>query len=238
MVDAHRTWLEESGQLDRGRRARAERRVREVVERELTRRIWSDAGGAGAVEERRGGRLPGPRDVVLGRAGDRRGDGWTKENRMSRANVGLRLALAIGLVACSVLRLAAQEPLVQLDTLRVDVASPRLGGVPGPVACGGGAHGLRAAYAPGAHGDGGAPVGGRGRRAAPLGGPGRSLPARIDLRAGLGAGGRRTHERSADRPLRPRPDRAARPGGADRGVEGTLPRRSMARTPSGAWSTW
>ena len=42
---------------------------------------------------------------------------------MSRANVGLRLALAIGLVACSVLRLAAQEPLVQLDTLRVDVAS-------------------------------------------------------------------------------------------------------------------
>ena len=49
---------------------------------------------------------------------------------MSRANVGLRLALAIGLVACSVLRLAAQEPLVQLDTIRVDVASRASAGFP------------------------------------------------------------------------------------------------------------
>jgi LAO/AO transport system kinase len=41
-VDRHRAYLESSGELDLRRRARAERRVREVVERELRRRTWSD----------------------------------------------------------------------------------------------------------------------------------------------------------------------------------------------------
>jgi LAO/AO transport system kinase len=42
-VSAHRAWLEASGTLERRRRARAERRVRDVVERELRRRAWTDA---------------------------------------------------------------------------------------------------------------------------------------------------------------------------------------------------
>jgi LAO/AO transport system kinase len=36
-VDAHRVWLEESGQLESRRRARARARVQDVVERELRR---------------------------------------------------------------------------------------------------------------------------------------------------------------------------------------------------------
>ena len=39
---AHRTWLEGTGALERRRRARAERRVKDVVERALRRRVWSD----------------------------------------------------------------------------------------------------------------------------------------------------------------------------------------------------
>ncbi len=40
-LDAHRGWLEESGQLGVRRRARARVRVRDVVERELRRTAWS-----------------------------------------------------------------------------------------------------------------------------------------------------------------------------------------------------
>jgi LAO/AO transport system kinase len=41
-VAAHRVWLEASGALERRRHARAERRVRDVVERALRRRAWTD----------------------------------------------------------------------------------------------------------------------------------------------------------------------------------------------------
>ncbi|MSR36709.1 MAG: methylmalonyl Co-A mutase-associated GTPase MeaB [Gemmatimonadetes bacterium] len=41
-VDAHRVWLEASGTLASRRRARAERRIRDVAERELRRRAWTD----------------------------------------------------------------------------------------------------------------------------------------------------------------------------------------------------
>jgi LAO/AO transport system kinase len=40
-VEDHRTWLEESGQLEARRRERAAGRVRDVVNRELQRRAWS-----------------------------------------------------------------------------------------------------------------------------------------------------------------------------------------------------
>jgi LAO/AO transport system kinase len=40
-IDAHRTWLSESGGLDERRRARARIRVRDVVDRELRRVAWS-----------------------------------------------------------------------------------------------------------------------------------------------------------------------------------------------------
>ena len=43
-VADHRAWLEASGTLEARRRARAERRVRDVVERSLRRRAWSDPG--------------------------------------------------------------------------------------------------------------------------------------------------------------------------------------------------
>ena len=49
-VDRHRAHLESSGQLEARRRARAERRVREVVERELKRRAWSDPEALGRME--------------------------------------------------------------------------------------------------------------------------------------------------------------------------------------------
>ncbi|MGD2067221.1 MAG: methylmalonyl Co-A mutase-associated GTPase MeaB [Gemmatimonadota bacterium] len=51
-VAAHRTHLLESGELQKRRRARAERRVRDVVERALVRRAWSDPG---SVERLRSG---------------------------------------------------------------------------------------------------------------------------------------------------------------------------------------
>jgi LAO/AO transport system kinase len=41
-VDAHRAWLDASGQLAARRRARTERRIRDVAERELRRRAWTD----------------------------------------------------------------------------------------------------------------------------------------------------------------------------------------------------
>jgi LAO/AO transport system kinase len=43
-VQAHRDYLEASGELRVRRRRRAERRIHEVVERELRRRAWSHAG--------------------------------------------------------------------------------------------------------------------------------------------------------------------------------------------------
>jgi LAO/AO transport system kinase len=50
-VDRHRTHLEESGELERRRRARAEARVRDVVDRELRRRAWADAGSGERMTE-------------------------------------------------------------------------------------------------------------------------------------------------------------------------------------------
>ena len=47
-VAAHSTWLDVSGELERRRLARSERRVREVVERALRWRTWKDA----AVQDR------------------------------------------------------------------------------------------------------------------------------------------------------------------------------------------
>jgi LAO/AO transport system kinase len=43
-IDAHRTWLESSGELARRRRGRARRRIRDVVDRELRRVAWSSPG--------------------------------------------------------------------------------------------------------------------------------------------------------------------------------------------------
>jgi LAO/AO transport system kinase len=43
-VDAHRVWLEASGELRTRRRARARGRVRDVVDRELRRAAWASAG--------------------------------------------------------------------------------------------------------------------------------------------------------------------------------------------------
>lgn len=50
-VDAHRAYLEESGELARRRLARAETRVREVVERELRRLAWEDEDVRTVLEE-------------------------------------------------------------------------------------------------------------------------------------------------------------------------------------------
>jgi LAO/AO transport system kinase len=41
-IDRHRAHLDESGELERRRLARAEERVRDVVERDLRRRVWAD----------------------------------------------------------------------------------------------------------------------------------------------------------------------------------------------------
>jgi LAO/AO transport system kinase len=49
-VEAHRTHLESSGELQARRRRRAERRIHEVVERELKRRAWSHPGVQRLVE--------------------------------------------------------------------------------------------------------------------------------------------------------------------------------------------
>ena len=50
-VDGHREWLAESGELERRRTERARSRIRDVVERELRRRVWSDARSLEIVEE-------------------------------------------------------------------------------------------------------------------------------------------------------------------------------------------
>ena len=49
-VERHRTHLVERGELEERRRARAERRVRDVVERELKRRAWADASSLERLE--------------------------------------------------------------------------------------------------------------------------------------------------------------------------------------------
>ncbi len=49
-VDRHRTWLVESGELERRRRGRARVRVRDVVDRELRRVAWA-ASASGSVLE-------------------------------------------------------------------------------------------------------------------------------------------------------------------------------------------
>jgi putative protein kinase ArgK-like GTPase of G3E family len=44
MIEAHRSWLEESGELEERRRARGKVRIQDVVDRELRRTAWhSDA---------------------------------------------------------------------------------------------------------------------------------------------------------------------------------------------------
>jgi LAO/AO transport system kinase len=50
-IDRHRTHLVESGELEARRRSRAERRVRDVVERELTRRVWALTGSEARLLE-------------------------------------------------------------------------------------------------------------------------------------------------------------------------------------------
>ena len=50
-LERHRTHLEESGELGVRRRARAERRVRDVVDRELRRRVWGTPGARERLEE-------------------------------------------------------------------------------------------------------------------------------------------------------------------------------------------
>lgn len=50
-LDRHRGWLVESGELQRRRRARLSRRVKEVVERRLARLAWVDGGGEALLEE-------------------------------------------------------------------------------------------------------------------------------------------------------------------------------------------
>ncbi len=49
MIARHRTWLEESGELERRRRQRAAERVREAVEREIRAQAWE--GGEPILEE-------------------------------------------------------------------------------------------------------------------------------------------------------------------------------------------
>ena len=49
-VDRHRAWLQESGELERRRRARARGRVRDVVERELRRVAWASSASGEALE--------------------------------------------------------------------------------------------------------------------------------------------------------------------------------------------
>jgi LAO/AO transport system kinase len=50
-IDRHRAHLESSGRLESRRRARAERRVRDVVQRELERSVWSGADVARVLAE-------------------------------------------------------------------------------------------------------------------------------------------------------------------------------------------
>lgn len=58
-VGRHRTWLEESGELERRRRARARTRVRDVVDRELRRMAWESTASGAALEEGLDGILRG-----------------------------------------------------------------------------------------------------------------------------------------------------------------------------------
>ena len=50
-LDRHHAWLEASGELGRRRRRRLAERVREVVDRGLRQRAWTEAGGAAILEE-------------------------------------------------------------------------------------------------------------------------------------------------------------------------------------------
>jgi LAO/AO transport system kinase len=50
-LERHRVHLEESGELEARRRARTERRVRDVVERELRRRAWAAEASRAALAE-------------------------------------------------------------------------------------------------------------------------------------------------------------------------------------------
>jgi LAO/AO transport system kinase len=70
-VDEHRAWLESSGALAERRRARAERRVRDIAERALRRLTWSDpeaarrlAAGVEAVASGRETPYSVARDIV------------------------------------------------------------------------------------------------------------------------------------------------------------------------------
>ena len=50
-LDEHFSWLEQSGELGRKRRARLARRVREVVERRLLEWTWHEKEGEGILQE-------------------------------------------------------------------------------------------------------------------------------------------------------------------------------------------
>ena len=50
-LDAHRAWLDESGELSRRRRGRMSGRVREVVRRRLMERVWRDGPGQAILQE-------------------------------------------------------------------------------------------------------------------------------------------------------------------------------------------
>src|SRR5690606_23963647 len=60
-LDRHHAWLEASGELGRRRRRRLAERVREVVDRGLRQRAWTEAGGGAMLE----GALPGPESGTL-----------------------------------------------------------------------------------------------------------------------------------------------------------------------------
>lgn len=50
-MEQHRTWLVESGELERRRRERARGRVRDVVDRELRRAAWKSSASCEALQE-------------------------------------------------------------------------------------------------------------------------------------------------------------------------------------------
>ncbi len=49
-LDAHSTWLAESGELERRRRSRLEERVRDAVQQRLLAAAWQDSDGRGILE--------------------------------------------------------------------------------------------------------------------------------------------------------------------------------------------
>ena len=51
VVEGHRAWLEESGELVERRRKRLQERIREAVERQLQDVVWRDGGGERILEE-------------------------------------------------------------------------------------------------------------------------------------------------------------------------------------------